>query len=85
MGLKNIRKAVRRYNRYVDIKIKAEEESFSNMFSEKFVDTLISVMNTDEGILSLYTAPIRVQLCRPEQGGREIDSKAWKWCYDKDF
>lgn len=85
LGLKNIREAVRRYNRYADIKIKTEEESFNNMFSEKFVDTLISVMNTEEGILSLHTAPIRAQLCKPEQGGREIDNKAWKWCYAKDF
>lgn len=85
LGLKNIREAVRRYNRYAEIKIKTEEESFNNVFSEKFVDTLISVMNTEEGILSLYTAPIRAQLCRPEQGGREIDNKAWKWCYAKDF
>lgn len=85
LGLKNIREAVRRYNRYADIKIKTEEESFNNMFSEKFVDTLITVMNTEEGILPLYTAPIRAQLCRPEEGGREMDSKAWKWCYDKDF
>lgn len=85
LGMETIRKAVRQYNRYSKFQIKGEEESFNNVFSTQYIDTLIDIINTREEILVLSTAPIRAQLCRPEQGAREMDSKTLKWCYAKDF
>ncbi|MCI6164003.1 MAG: hypothetical protein MR675_02255 [Lachnospira sp.] len=85
LRMETIRKAVRQYNRYSKFQIKGEEESFNNVFSTQYIDTLIDIINTREEILVLSTAPIRAQLCRPEQGAREMDSKTLKWCYAKDF
>lgn len=85
LGLDNIRKAVRLYNRYEMLNIKTKEESFNEVFSSAFVDFLVNIMNTEEGLLILSIAPVRMQLCKNETWGREINSKAWKWCYEKDF
>ncbi len=30
-------------------------------------------------------APVRAQLCSEKENGRIMDSKSWRWCYDKDF
>lgn len=32
-----------------------------------------------------HLAPVRTQLCLKEEGGHEINSKAWEWCFNKDF
>ena len=85
LKLDNIKEAVRLFKRYQQIKQKKEEESFNNVFSDKFVDSLITVMNTDERMLLLHIAPIQRALCKEEQGGGEINSKALKWCFEKDF
>lgn len=85
MGLDNIKKAVRLYIRYEQIKQKTEEESFNGVFSNRYVDILIDVMKANEGLLLFFIAPVRMLLCKKEQGGKEINSKAWKWCFEKDF
>ena len=85
LKLDNIKEAVRLFKRYEQIKQKTEAESFNNVFSDKFVDRLITVMNTDERMLLLYIAPIRRILCKEEQGGGVINNEAWKRCFEKDF
>lgn len=85
LGLDNIKEAVRLFKRYEQIKQKTEAESFNSIFSDKFVDRLITVMNTDERMLLLHIAPVRRVLCKEEQGGGEINTKALKWCFEKDF
>ncbi len=84
LGLDNIRKVIRVFNRYKNIKLISEEESFNALFSEKFVNYLLKAMKY-ENILCVYIAPIRLQLCKQEQGGRTINNKTWKWCYEKDY
>lgn len=63
----------------------SEEESFNKVFSESYVETLLNIMNTEEGLLPFMIAPVRTQLCYKKEGGRRMDSKSWRWCYNKDF
>ncbi|MEG0107801.1 MAG: hypothetical protein RR705_02985 [Lachnospiraceae bacterium] len=85
LGMDNIRKAVRRFNQYKDIKTISEEECFNAVFSEAYICTLINVMKNNETILCMYMTPIRSQLCKKAEGGRTINNKTWNWCYKQDF
>lgn len=88
LGMDNIREAMQIYGQYRDISGLTEiteEKSFNEVYSEKYIIVLTDVMKKNEGILRLFLAPVRAQLCFEEEGGREINSKAWKWCFNKDF
>lgn len=85
LGLDNIRKAISIFKKYKNMPLISEEESFNSVFSESFTNMLIEVIKYNEPLLCLYITPVRAQLCTKEQGGREINNKAWKWCFEKDF
>ena len=85
LKLDNIKGALRLYKRYKNLLVSPEEICFNNVFSEKYVNMLVDVMNFDETLLCLYIAPIRAQLGDSERGDRDRDSTTWTWCYHKDM
>lgn len=85
LGIDNIKKTSKLFEKCKELSVVPEEESFNNVFSEKYINMLIDVMNNNEALLCLYIAPIRAQLCDSEQGERDRDSTTWTWCYQKDM
>ena len=85
LWMDNIKEAAQLYKRYSEFKRLDEEECFNSVFSPDFVNLLINVMEMNEGLLVFWAAPVRAQLCKEEEGGRNINNKAWKWCYGRDF
>lgn len=85
LGMQNIRDAIQLYNASSKEKTISEEESFNAVFSEGCIKWLLNIMQEHEGYLPLCIAPLRIQLCEKNQGGRTINNKTWKWCFEKDY
>lgn len=65
--------------------IQSEETSFNEIFSDAYIELLLDYMKSEEGILPLIICPIRSMLSYSEKYEREIDSRTWRWCFNKQF
>lgn len=87
LGMDNIREAIAIFNANEEIIQISEEKSFNEVFSQEFVEWLMGFMydKNNNVPLCVYIAPVRAQLCKDEEQGRDINNKSYKWCYNKDF
>lgn len=84
-ALKRNIKILKDFSTDTNVPILSEEISFNEIFSDAYIELLLSYMNTEEGILPLLICPIRGMLSYAEKYEREIDSQTWRWCFNKQF
>lgn len=78
-------KTLESYKYYLPYMEISEEDSFNEVFSDSYIKILLNIMETNEGLLRLWLAPVRMQLSSHKDKGRGMDNKALRWCFNRDF